>query len=129
MRQQVCVPELLIEATLQHEISEITYRELFQSNLPCWRGQCSPLAENSWEYSFFSTNKKGYVPTYCAAMDFPYFQALGIPKWTPAATPDTDEDIVQAHGHHLTLRCQRRSVSDPSNLRILRSLSRSDELD
>ena len=96
----------------------ITHRELFVSSFPWWPGQCSPLAEKQLGVFLFSLQiKKDCVPTYCAAIDFPYFQALGIPKWTPAATPDTDEDIVQAHGHHLFLRCQRRGVSDPSNLR------------
>ena len=81
------------------------------------RAVFTPSRKTAGSIPFFSTNKKDCVPTYCAAIDFPYFQALGIPKWTPAATPDTDEDIVQAHGHHLFLRCQRRGVSDPSNLR------------
>ena len=85
MRQRVCVSALLIEATLHHKISEITHRELFQSNLPCSRGQCSPLAVKRPENSFFTQLQKSSVRAYSAAISRSYFHDSAITNYRSCA--------------------------------------------
>ena len=125
MRHRVCVPEHLIEATSHHEISEITYRELLQSNLPCWRGQCSPLAVKRLENSFFHIIAKKQCSSILRS-DQPFLLPRLSDNELSQLRPLTSPDVVRTHGHRLPPAPPVRTVPDPSNLRTLQSFSRSD---